>query len=47
MKIETQNINVVACKFYAGQGCTLGAADRFAYPELPDEVRLLWYKDLE
>jgi GNAT superfamily N-acetyltransferase len=46
MKIETQNINVVACKFYVGQGCKLGAVDRFAYPKLPDEVRLLWYKDL-
>ena len=46
LKVETQNINVPACDFYAGQGCTLGAIDRFAYPEYPDEVRLLWYKDL-
>ncbi len=44
LKVETQNINVGACRFYASQGCSLGAIHRFAYPELPDEVQLLWYK---
>jgi ribosomal protein S18 acetylase RimI-like enzyme len=47
LKIETQNINIVACRFYRKMGCTLGAIDRFAYPELPDEVQLLWWKALE
>jgi GNAT superfamily N-acetyltransferase len=46
LKIETQNINVPACRFYARQGCVLGAINRFAYHELPDEVQLLWYKTL-
>lgn len=46
LKVETQNINVPACKFYAKQGCTLGDVQRGAYPEYPDEVRLLWYLDL-
>lgn len=46
LKIETQNINVQACRFYARQGCVLGAINRFAYPELPDEAQLLWYKML-
>lgn len=46
LKIETQNINVPACRFYARQGCVLGTINRFAYPELPDEVQLLWYKNL-
>lgn len=46
LKVETQNINVRACKLYVSQGCTLGAIHRFAYPELPDEVQLLWYKRL-
>jgi GNAT superfamily N-acetyltransferase len=46
LKVETQNINVAACRFYARQGCVLGAANYMAYPELPDEVQLLWYKDL-
>ena len=27
-------------------GCTLGAIDRFAYPGLPGEVQLLWWKAL-
>jgi GNAT superfamily N-acetyltransferase len=47
LKIETQNVNVAACRFYRKMGCTLGAIDRFAYPELPAEVRLLWWKALE
>jgi len=46
IKIETQNNNVPACRFYASQGCTLGAIHRFAYRELPEEVQLLWYRDL-
>lgn len=46
LKIETQNINVPACRFYAHMGCELGSIHRFAYPELPDEVQLLWYRDL-
>ena len=46
LKIETQNINVPACKFYARQGCELEAIDRCAYgPEL-DEVQLVWFLDL-
>jgi ribosomal protein S18 acetylase RimI-like enzyme len=46
LKVETQNINVPACRFYARQGCALGAINRFAYPGLPDEIQLLWYKKL-
>jgi GNAT superfamily N-acetyltransferase len=47
LKVETQNINLPACRFYARQGCSLGAINRLAYPELPDEVQLLWYKKLQ
>ncbi len=47
LKIETQNVNVAACRFYQKMGCSLGAIDRFAYPELPAEVQLLWWKALE
>lgn len=46
MKIETQNINAPACRFYARMGCRLGAIDPAAYPALPDETQLLWFKDL-
>jgi GNAT superfamily N-acetyltransferase len=46
LKVETQNVNVPACRFYVQRGCALGAVHRFAYPSLPDEVQLLWYKRL-
>ena len=34
LRVETQNINVAACRFYAAQGCELKAVNRDAYPEL-------------
>lgn len=44
LKVETQDINVPACRFYARQGCVLRAIDSRAYcPALPDEAMLLWY----
>jgi GNAT superfamily N-acetyltransferase len=46
LKIETQNTNVRACRFYERQGCQLHASHRAAYPDLPKEIQLLWYKDL-
>jgi streptothricin acetyltransferase len=48
-KVETQNVNVPACRFYASQGCTLGAIDRYGYaghPQVAHEVMLLWYLEL-
>ena len=46
-KAETQNINVPACRFYAKNGFTLGVINRFAYTELPGEVELVWYKEIQ
>ena len=46
IKIETQNTNVRACRFYERQGCQLRAVHHAVYPELPEEIQLLWYKDL-
>ena len=46
LKVETQNVNAAACRFYRKMGAVLGGADRFAYPGLPDEVQLLWWKAL-
>jgi GNAT superfamily N-acetyltransferase len=46
MKIETQNINVPACKFYSRMGCELGMIHRFGYaanPKVADEAMLFWY----
>jgi len=46
LKVETQNINVPACGFYARHGFEIRAVHHAAYPELPEEIQLLWYKDL-
>jgi GNAT superfamily N-acetyltransferase len=46
LEVETQNVNVSACRFYRRHGCTLGGIDRFAYPTLPGETRLVWYREL-
>lgn len=46
LKIETQNTNVAACKFYERQGCELRNINRAAYSDLPNEVQMLWYKKL-
>ena len=49
MKIETQNINVNACRFYAAMGAKLGDIRRFAYQEqatVSHEVQLNWYINL-
>ena len=48
-KVETQNVNVPACRFYVKQGCRLGAINRYGYfidPKFRHEVMLLWYLDI-
>lgn len=45
-KVETQNINVPACRFYARQGCYLGGFNLHAYPAWMNEIQLLWYKKI-
>ena len=42
LKVETQDVNAAACRFYAARGCELAAVDRSAYPDLPGEAQLLW-----
>ena len=49
MKIETQNVNVPACRFYQRMGAKLGEIRRFGYaaePAVAHEVMLNWYLDL-
>jgi GNAT superfamily N-acetyltransferase len=44
---ESQDINVEACRFYSAMGCSLIAYEPGAYPELPEEARLIWRCDLQ
>ena len=49
LKIETQNINVPGCRFYASMGCELRGIVHHAYdenPKLKDEIMFLWWLDL-
>jgi GNAT superfamily N-acetyltransferase len=44
--VETQDINVPACRFYRRQGCDVLRVDPNAYPEHPGEVQVLWRRRL-
>jgi len=49
MKIECQNNNVQACRFYHKHGAVLGKIDEYAYYsdiDIKDEVQLIWYLNL-
>jgi GNAT superfamily N-acetyltransferase len=49
LNIETQNVNVPACRFYEKMGCILTHIDRSAYrgrAEIADEIMLIWQLDL-
>lgn len=46
LTVETQNINVPACRFYERLGCRLRAVRARAYPGCPDEQQFLWHKEL-
>jgi ribosomal protein S18 acetylase RimI-like enzyme len=49
LKIECQNNNVTAIKFYHSQGAVLGSIDEYAYfndPDCKNEVQLVWYLNL-
>jgi len=48
LRIECQNVNVAACRFYA-KHCTLGGVERYGYAACRDvahEVMFLWYRNL-
>jgi ribosomal protein S18 acetylase RimI-like enzyme len=47
LKVETQNTNPAACKLYRRKGFTLAQVTRGAYPELPDDVQLIWRRRLD
>ena len=44
MYVETQDVNVGACRFYERHGFLLYGIVRNAYPQFPGESRLMWKK---
>jgi ribosomal protein S18 acetylase RimI-like enzyme len=46
LKVETQQVNVAACKFYKKMGCELRDVRENQYSALPEEIQLLWYREL-
>jgi GNAT superfamily N-acetyltransferase len=44
VEVETQDVNVPACRLYAAAGYRLREAKPFTYPEAPREARLIWEK---
>jgi GNAT superfamily N-acetyltransferase len=47
LEVETQQVNVPACHFYAQMGCSLAAVDRYGYADLPEEAQLIWRRQLD
>lgn len=46
IRVETQQVNVPACRFYARNGFSLERVVPDAYVDLPGETQLLWRKAL-
>ena len=46
LRVETQDTNVPACRFYARQGCRLVAVRPHVYELFPEEAQLLWQMTL-
>lgn len=44
LDVETQDINAPASRFYARHGFRVRRVNPHAYPELPNEIQLLWRK---
>jgi len=45
LMLETQDVNVSACRFYAKNGFVIGAVDKMLYSALPtaNEIAIFWY----
>jgi GNAT superfamily N-acetyltransferase len=46
LAIETQDVNLPACRLYASVGAVLREVRRGAYREFPDQAALLWFIEL-
>ena len=40
--VETQDVNVAACRLYASAGYAIRRIDASAYPDLPGETQIIW-----
>ncbi len=50
LRIETQQVNVAACQFYARMGCMIERIEPDAYrgeAEIADEIRIVWRVELD
>lgn len=47
LKVETQDVNVGACRFYAAMGCRLATINVGAYRPKLDEAQLFWRRRVE
>ncbi len=47
LKVECQNTNYSAVRFYHKQGMVLSAINEYAYKDCPNEVQLIWYLNLK
>lgn len=46
IKIETQDINVGACRFYRAMGCVVSEVTLDAYDDCPGEAMVIWRRGL-
>lgn len=46
IRVETQDVNAPACHFYAAMGCAPIHVEADVYRDFPDELQILWHKDL-
>jgi GNAT superfamily N-acetyltransferase len=44
--VETQDVNVAACRFYEAMGCRLASFEEDGYADVPGEARLIWHRRL-
>ena len=44
--VETQQVNVAACRFYLRHGFRVKRATPGAYAQFPNEIQLVWIKTL-
>lgn len=47
LKVECQNTNYSAVRFYHKQGMVLSTINEYAYKDCPNEIQLIWYLNLK